>query len=70
MSHEDEKNSDMEYMFHIVKLRFGDRLTVEELDEVQKTVEGIGKMTASLRTVKLNNSDEPFTRFVPYRKDR
>ena len=69
MGHEDEKHSDMAYMFNIVKLRFGDRLTPEELEEVQNAVEGIGKMTASLRAVKLNNGDEPFTQFVPYRKD-
>jgi hypothetical protein len=70
MSHDNEKNSDMAYMFDIVKSRFGDRLTDEELKEVNKAVEGIGEMTVSLRAVKLNNSDEPFTRFVPYRKDR
>ena len=69
MDHEDEKNVDMEYMFNIVKMRFGDRLSAEELKEVNKTVKGIGEMTAALRAVKLNNGDEPFTRFVPYRKD-
>ena len=69
MSHDDETSFDMAYMFNIVKQRFGDRLTAEELEEVQEAVEGIGKMTASLRAVKLNNGDEPFTRFVPYRKD-
>ena len=70
MSHDNEESSDMAYMFDIVKSRFGDRLTDEELKEVNKAVEGIGEMTASLRAVKLNNGDEPFTRFVPYRKDR
>jgi hypothetical protein len=69
MGREDEKNSDMEYMFDIVKKRFGDRLSTEELDEVKKAVDGIGEMTAALRAVKLKNGDEPFTRFVPYRKD-
>ena len=70
MSHDNKENSDMAYMFDIVKSRFGNRLTDEELKEVNKAVEGIGKMTASLRAAKLNNDDEPFTRFVPYRKDR
>ena len=69
MSQKDEKHSDMEYMFNIVKRRFGDRLTAEELGEVEKMVEGIEKMTASLRAVKLTNSDEPFSRFVPYREE-
>jgi len=69
MNDNNEIDPDMESMFNIVKQRYGNRLTPEELEEVQKTVEGIRKMAAALRAVKLNNDDEPFTRFVPYREE-
>lgn len=69
MNDNNEIDPDMESIFNIVKQRYGNRLTPEELEEVQKAVESIRKMTAALRAVKLNNDDEPFTRFVPYREE-
>ena len=55
--------------FNIVKRLYGDRLTSEELDEVRKGVEGIVEAAESLRAVKLENGDEPFSVFVQYRKE-
>lgn len=62
-------NKEVDERFNIVKRLYGDRLTSEELDEVRKGVEGIVEAAESLRAVKLENGDEPFSVFVPYRKE-
>ena len=62
-------DQEVEERFNIVKRLYGDRLTSEELDEVRKGVEGIVEAAESLRAVKLENGDEPFSVFVPYRKE-
>ena len=62
-------NKEVDERFNIVKRLYGDRLTPEELDEVRKGVEGIVEAAESLRAVKLENGDEPFSVFVPYRKE-
>ena len=51
-----------------VKQRYGERLDPEQMEEVKKTIIDIRKMTDTLRSVNLKNSDEPVTRFTPYRK--
>ena len=62
-------NKEVDERFNIVKRLYGDRLTAEELDEVRKGVEGIVEAAESMRAVKLENGDEPFSVFVPYRKE-
>ena len=62
-------NKEVDERFNIVKRLYGDRLTSEELDEVLKGVEGIVEAAESMRAVKLENGDEPFSVFVPYRKE-
>ena len=62
-------NKEVDERFNIVKRLYGDRLTSEELDEVRKGVEGIVEAAESMRAVKLENGDEPFSVFVPYRKE-
>ena len=62
-------DNEVEERFNIVKRLYGDRLTAEELDEVRKGVVGIVEAAESLRAVKLENGDEPFSVFVPYRKE-
>ena len=57
-----------ELMFNVVRERYGDRLDDEQLEEVRKGVEGIFEAAESLREIKLENADEPFSLFVPYRK--
>lgn len=65
----DESLKEAEHLFEMVKDRYGDRLSAEELEEVRKGVEGIAKAAKALRGVKLENSDEPFSIFKPYRKE-
>ena len=62
-------NKEVDERFNIVKRLYGDRLTAEELDEVSKGVVGIVEAAESMRAVKLENGDEPFSVFVPYRKE-
>lgn len=59
--------SEVELRFALVRQRYGDRLTPEQLDEVRRAVEAIVDMAAALRTVRLTNADEPGHRFVPFR---
>ena len=65
---DDSIQKEAELMFDVVRERYGDRLDDEQLEEVKKGVEGIFEAAESLRKIKLENSDEPFSSFVPYRK--
>ena len=57
-----------ELMFNVVRERYGNRLDDEQLEEVKKGVEEIFEAAESLRKIKLENGDEPFSLFVPFRK--
>ena len=69
MSDTGQSNADTKFLFDMVSRRYGERLTPAELEEVNKGIESIRKMADRLRSVKLENSDEPFALFVPYRKE-
>jgi len=60
-------SGESEHLFNIVKERYGDRLSDEELAEVKKGVEKIVEAAEKLREVRLENGDEPFFVFKPYR---
>ncbi len=62
-------NAEVERLFALVRERYGDRLTPAELDEVRKGVEGVVLTARALRAVRLENSDEPSSLFIPYRAD-
>ena len=62
-----ESNSESEILFGIVRKRYGDRLNDDELEEVRKGVDALVEAAESLRAVKLENGDEPFSVFTPYR---
>jgi hypothetical protein len=64
-----ESSKESEFLFEIVKARYGDRLSAEELEEVRKGVEGITKAAGILRSIKLENGDEPYSIFKPYKKE-
>ena len=55
-----------ETLFKLVRDRYGDRLSLEELEEVRKGVERITETAKALREVKLENWDEPFSIFKPF----
>ena len=62
--------NESEPLFELIRQRYGHRLTAAELEEVRKGVLGVARMTATLRTVRLENGDEPFSVFIPYRGKR
>ncbi len=57
-----------EYLFEMVKERYGRHIRPEELEEVKKGVERMAEAAEAVRKVKLGNWDEPFFVFKPYRK--
>lgn len=66
MSDTDKMNANSQYLLDTVKERFGNRLSTDEFKEVEKIVKNILKGAELLRSVKLENSDEPFNVFIPY----
>ena len=66
----DEKSREVEARFSVVADRYGDRLTPEELEEVRKAIEANLDAAYALRSIKLENWDEPFSVFKPLRRRR
>lgn len=64
-----DKSGDGPCLTELIRRRYGDRLTEDQAADLDNIVTGITGMAARLRSVGLANSDEPFTRFVPYRED-
>jgi hypothetical protein len=56
-----------EHLFSIIKERYGDRLTEEQLDEVRVGVNRLTEAAKALRKIRLENWDEPFSVFRPYK---
>ena len=69
MSETNPTERDSQFLFDMLKRRYGERLAPEELEEVGKGVENIQQAADKMRSVNLQNSDEPYARFVPYRKE-
>ena len=61
-------NSDSKGMFQIIKDRYGDRLAPAEVEEVKKGVERVVELGEELRAFKLENGDQPYPSFDPYRE--
>lgn len=61
--------SESDILFKIIEEKYGDRLTEEQLKEVQKGVISIVKAAEALRAVEVDYTVEPFTVFKPYRKE-
>ena len=59
--------SDEQHLFDMVKSRYGDRLSPEELAEVRKGVKALSEAAEALRAVKLDPGEEPLSVFTPYR---
>jgi len=65
-----ELSKDAEALFQNIQERYGDRLTSEQaIEEVREGVQGVADASQALRDVKLENGDEPFFVFTPYRGD-
>ena len=60
---------EVEERFNTVKRLYGDRLDDEQLKGVRTGVETIVRASEAVRAVRLENGDEPFSVFVPYREE-
>ena len=56
-----------DHLFSIIKERYGDRLTEEQLDEVRVGVNRLTEAAKALREIRLENWDEPFSVFRPFK---
>jgi hypothetical protein len=56
-------------LFEIVRLRYGDRLTPAQLDELRKIVAAQLEAARALRAIPLTNAAEPMQPFAPYRAE-
>jgi hypothetical protein len=69
VSDTNQTENDGNFLYNMLKRRYGERLNPAELEEVKKGVENIRQAADKLRAVNLQNSDEPPALFIPYRKD-
>ena len=67
MSEPTKPDPEADALFEIVRQRYGDRLTPEQLDEVRKIVQAQVESARALRAMRLTNADEPMQPFAPYR---
>ena len=69
MSDEKPMENEADHLFNMVKGQCGDRLSPAELEEVRKMVESNLEAARALRAIKLDQRDEPFLVFTPYREE-
>jgi hypothetical protein len=69
MSEPTKPDPEADALFEIVRQRYGDRLTPEQLDELRKIVGAQVEAARALRAVRLTNADEPMQPFAPYRAE-
>jgi len=69
MSEAANPEGEADALFEIVRVRYGDRLTPAQLDELRRIVAAQLEAARALRAVPLTNADEPMQPFVPYRAE-
>jgi hypothetical protein len=57
-----------EILFSLVRTLYGSKVTRDELVDIQNQVKAILESVETLRSIPLNNDDEPALRFIPYRR--
>lgn len=65
----DPSDPEAEALFALVRSRYGERLTEEQLAELRAHVASQVERARTLRAVRLKNSDEPAQPFAPFRAD-
>jgi Asp-tRNA(Asn)/Glu-tRNA(Gln) amidotransferase C subunit len=55
-------------LFSLVQTLYGSKVSEGELVEIQNQVEAIMESIETMRSIPLNNVDEPALRFTPYRR--
>jgi hypothetical protein len=69
MSEPEPAESEIELRLSLLRLRYGDRLSAEQIADLRRTVQGIVAQVRALRAVPLANADEPLPRLIPFRGD-
>ena len=69
MSTPTETDPEGDALFEIVRQRYGDRLTRDQLDELNRVVQAQVEAARALRSIRLTNADEPMQPFAPYRAE-
>jgi len=64
------RGNEADHLFEIIKARYGDRVTAAELDEMRKGLDAILDSAKAMHAIKLENGDEPYQFFKPYRGER
>ena len=70
MSGEGIDQAEVDRRFALVRERYGHLIAPTALGDVRRRIEGVVANGSRLKAVRLGNSVEPFSVFVPYRKDR
>ena len=65
-----DSKTEKDYMFERVKALYGDRLDEEQLAAIEASLDPMISVLDEIRGMPLENSDEPYSVFKPYRKDR
>ena len=63
-----DTNDRAEQMMAILRQRYGDRLSEDELEEVSEAAKAIAQASEDMRAVELGHGDSPFS-VPPYRDD-
>ena len=69
MSEPAKPDPETDALFEVVRQRYGNRLTPEQLDEVRRIVLAQVEAARALRAVRLTNTDEPMQPFTPHREE-
>jgi hypothetical protein len=69
MSEPAKPDPEADALFEIVRQRYGDRLTREQLDELSRIVRAQVEAARALRPMRLTSADEPMQPFAPYRAE-
>lgn len=64
---EDRFQAEVDARMNLVLARYGEHLDEQAREEVRRQVEGVVRQGQALRALPLENSDEPFPVFRPYR---
>jgi hypothetical protein len=70
LSDEEIDQAEVDARFALVRERYGDQIGPTAFGDVRRRIEGIVAGGKCLKAVRLENSVEPFSVFVPYRRER
>ena len=65
-----KSKKEKELMFEFIKKKYGDRLEAKQLEAVQESLESVLAAVKEVRKVPLENRNEPFNIFKPYRREQ